>query len=181
VLRLTSILLATIFVCLAIFGNGDAQRRGLETANRTPAAATPPAPLIALTDVRAAATPETRTATPISLRDDFSPSTLVVPSVLNVAPVARPAPVEIVETVELAPLEETIESPLETITWVVSATRVNVRQGPSTRYSVMTKLSKGDAADVIEILDNGWAFIRTENGQRGYLSAQFLKKQEQQG
>lgn len=65
--------------------------------------------------------------------------------------------------------------------WIVTASRVNVRQGPSTRYSVMAKISRGQQADVIEILDNGWALIRTENGQRGYMSADFLRKQDQQG
>lgn len=180
-LRLVSVLLAGVFVCMAVFGTGDDHRDGLDRAAiPQPAVNDTAAERVALAAVSTSDTaPEPLDTSTASLRGEFNPSELTVPAVLNVT-----APV--VETIETEPLAEpeliaAPEPDAASPTWVVSASRVNVRQGPSTRYAVVTKLSRGEVADVIEMLDNGWAFIRTDTGQRGYLSAQFLKKQDQQG
>ncbi len=59
--------------------------------------------------------------------------------------------------------------------WVVQATSVNVRQGPSTDTSVVGKLSAGEAVTVIAQADADWVQIMIEgDGVEGYVAARFL-------
>ena len=44
-------------------------------------------------------------------------------------------------------------------TGLVTATQLNVRSGPSTSYSITTKLYKGDKVEILET-SNGWHKIR---------------------
>lgn len=60
----------------------------------------------------------------------------------------------------------------------VSGSSVNMRGGPSTRYGVVSRLTRG--MEVIEIAqtDNGWSQIKVvETGARGFMASKFLKPQ----
>lgn len=57
----------------------------------------------------------------------------------------------------------------------VSGRSVNVRGGPSTRNSVVGRLTRGEAVTVVWVEDNGWARIRVEgDGVDGYMAMDFL-------
>ena len=56
---------------------------------------------------------------------------------------------------------------------VVTASVLNVRSGPSTSYSVITKLYKGDKVEILES-SNGWNKIKTSSGKTGWSSAEYL-------
>lgn len=59
--------------------------------------------------------------------------------------------------------------------WFVTASRVNVRQGPSTDYEVMGKVLYGDAALVVSDLDSDWVKIRIEGaGVEGFIMKRFM-------
>lgn len=59
--------------------------------------------------------------------------------------------------------------------WFVTASRVNVRQGPSTNYEVMGKVLYGDAALVVSNLDSEWIKIRIEGaGVEGFIMKRFM-------
>jgi beta-N-acetylglucosaminidase/uncharacterized protein YraI len=56
---------------------------------------------------------------------------------------------------------------------IVNTSLLNVRQGPSTSTSVVTRLNNGQSVSVLS-KENGWAKVRV-NGVEGYVSLQFLK------
>lgn len=56
----------------------------------------------------------------------------------------------------------------------VSGNRVNVRGGPSTNFSVVSKLVRGDAVEILEDNGNGWVKMRSVlTGEEGWM-ADFL-------
>ncbi|MBM1309954.1 SH3 domain-containing protein [Sulfitobacter mediterraneus] len=56
----------------------------------------------------------------------------------------------------------------------VSGNRVNVRGGPSTNFSVVSKLIRGDAVEILEDNGNGWVRMRSVlTGEEGWM-ADFL-------
>ena len=86
---------------------------------------------------------------------------------------AKPLVGELVAAVE-APSEST-DDPLGKSMWYVTGTTVNVRSGPSTSDPVVTRVSFGDAAEVLSDTGEGWIQIRPEGGDTvGWISAQFL-------
>jgi len=52
---------------------------------------------------------------------------------------------------------------------------VNVRSGPSTSYSVVDTLSRGETVAVRECSSNGWCYI-THPGPDGWVSARYLSE-----
>ncbi|AXI45088.1 SH3 domain-containing protein [Sulfitobacter sp. SK012] len=56
----------------------------------------------------------------------------------------------------------------------VSGNRVNVRGGPSTDYSVVNKLERGDTVEVIEDTGTGWVRMRPVDGSPEGWMADFL-------
>ncbi len=59
---------------------------------------------------------------------------------------------------------------------IVAGSRVNMRQGPSTRYGVVTTLAQGTEAEVLETT-NGWARIRVvETGRMGWMAESLLRE-----
>jgi uncharacterized protein YgiM (DUF1202 family) len=57
---------------------------------------------------------------------------------------------------------------------VVDANRVNMRSGPGTSYSVVTRLGKGDAVEVLQDTGDGWLKLRViETDSIGWM-ADFL-------
>ena len=55
----------------------------------------------------------------------------------------------------------------------VTASSLNVRSGPSTSYSITTKLYKGNKVEILET-SNGWHKIKTSNGTTGWVSASYI-------
>lgn len=59
--------------------------------------------------------------------------------------------------------------------WYVTASAVNVRQGPSTGTSIVGRLTGGEAVTVVAMDGSGWARILIEgDGIEGYVAARFL-------
>ncbi|ATG48744.1 hypothetical protein CEW89_14940 [Celeribacter ethanolicus] len=57
----------------------------------------------------------------------------------------------------------------------VTASRVNVRSGPSTMNEVLGQVVRADIVRVISPVENGWVKISVEgDGVEGYMSAKFL-------
>ena len=58
---------------------------------------------------------------------------------------------------------------------VLIGSDVNLRSGAGTGYSVIGSLQLGQCVTVIDNSDANWAKIRTESGQEGYCSKEFLQ------
>ena len=57
---------------------------------------------------------------------------------------------------------------------LVDGNRVNMRNGPGTTYSVLGKLSRGEAVEILQDNGDGWVKLRTvETGRVGWM-ADFL-------
>ena len=64
--------------------------------------------------------------------------------------------------------------------WRVTGSTVNLRAGASTQTAVLGQTRRGDSAEVIELLDNGWARVYIlDTGQEAYMSAAFLDRERQ--
>lgn len=129
-----------------------------------PAAAPEPAPAVA----SAASVPE-----PVPVRQKVTPAPVFTLSALPSIGEDRadphavlPAATEVTDT--------GAEPGAEPVVWLVSATSVNVRQGPSTDTSVVGKLANGEAVTVVSV-EGDWARIMIEgDGLEGYVAARFL-------
>jgi hypothetical protein len=74
-----------------------------------------------------------------------------------------------------APAETAPDDFADGTVWYVTASSVNVRQGPSTETSVVGKLTGGEAVTVLAMDGSGWARILIEgDGIEGYVAARFL-------
>ena len=60
---------------------------------------------------------------------------------------------------------------------VVTADSLNIRKGPSTSYSVITKLPKGTVVNV-ESKNNGWYEVSLANGEKGWASGNYIEIKE---
>jgi len=60
----------------------------------------------------------------------------------------------------------------------VRPSRINMRNGPGTRYSVLAKLSRGATVEILQEPGNGWVKVKVvEGGRIGWTSAKLLQKQ----
>lgn len=57
----------------------------------------------------------------------------------------------------------------------ITGSRVNMRAGPSTADAVLTSLGRGTAVQALGPLGGDWVHVRAPDGQRGYVSGQFLE------
>ena len=81
-----------------------------------------------------------------------------------------PLVLPLIQAAPAAPQAET-EADLRYIT----ANSVNVREGPSTEYPVIGRLSRGEATRLLWLEENGWARITLEgDGITGFVSGDFL-------
>ena len=72
-------------------------------------------------------------------------------------------------------VETTVVETGPTSTHKVAGNRVNMRNGPSTDYGILAKLSKGDEVEVLEENDNGWSRLRVAaTGQEGWMASRLL-------
>jgi len=106
---------------------------------------------------------------------EVTPVAVVTPVVI-MTPVAsaEPAVAEVVAEVVAETTPEPAPEP-ERIIWYVTGSRVNVREGPSTDYTVLGKVLYGDAAEIISDPDAEWVKIRIEgDGVEGYIAKRFM-------
>ena len=79
----------------------------------------------------------------------------------------------LVAATEAAPVETT--DALGAAMWYVTGSTVNVRAGPGTGNPVVTQVSFGDAAEVLDESGDGWLQIRPEGSDTvGWVSRRFL-------
>lgn len=58
----------------------------------------------------------------------------------------------------------------------VSATRINMRSGPGTRYNILAKLTRGTRVRVLRTDGQGWVKLKVEDtGRVGWTSARLLR------
>ena len=55
----------------------------------------------------------------------------------------------------------------------VTADVLNVRSGPSTSYSVTTKIYKGNKVEILNT-SNGWYNVKLSNGKTGWVSGSYI-------
>ena len=90
--------------------------------------------------------------------------------------VAQPAITEAVEDA-IAPVEEAPDLGIGEI-WKVTGSRVNLRTAATTNSSVIGQTVRGDSAEVVELLGNGWAKVYIiESGIEAYMSADFIARE----
>jgi uncharacterized protein YgiM (DUF1202 family) len=54
---------------------------------------------------------------------------------------------------------------------------VNVRNGPSPRYNVILKLTRGTRVEILQDPGNGWVKLKVEDtGRIGWMAARLLEK-----
>lgn len=72
--------------------------------------------------------------------------------------------------------EVTFDAPdVEIAVHVVSGNRVNLRDGPSTTFAVVTQLSEGVEVEVLDDLGDGWVNLRVlDSDTTGWMSDDFL-------
>lgn len=61
----------------------------------------------------------------------------------------------------------------------VTAEALNVRTGPSAKHALCSSfgpLKRGETVKIISDYGNGWLFIETEKGRRGYCNGQFIQR-----
>ncbi|MBT8153410.1 SH3 domain-containing protein [Epibacterium ulvae] len=84
-----------------------------------------------------------------------------------------------ITTQPVAPIVETvaIPEPQGPDVRYVRASRVNMRQGPGTNYSVLTRLLANDKVIVLEDNGAGWLRLKVDNSNRvGWIAASLLTK-----
>lgn len=70
-------------------------------------------------------------------------------------------------------LKELFSKNTNKIMYVTNEETVNVRSGPSINFEKVGQVKKGQAIEVIQMLDNGWAKI-IFNGKEAYMSGSYL-------
>ena len=59
----------------------------------------------------------------------------------------------------------------------MSGDRVNMRNGPSTSYNVITQLTRGTEVEVLEIPGNGWVRLKVQaSGEIGWMAERLLTR-----
>ncbi len=62
--------------------------------------------------------------------------------------------------------------------WTVTGSTVNLRTDATTQAEVIGQTNRGDSAEVIELLENGWARVYIlDLGIEAYMSAQFISRE----
>lgn len=187
-LRLTLILCIGLFAALMIAGEDRGQLRpGLAQAATSKAEAgsvadsTEAAPLTVITADAPAAKPAV--AAPVVASATPAPSATVAPE-----PYVEPARAVVTEVEEpvfslasvgtepvpAAPEPEVADGGAGTI-WYVVANSVNVRAEPSTDAEVLGRLGSGEAALLVQAVDDNWARIVIQgDGVEGFVAMRYL-------
>ncbi len=172
-IRLTTLLCASLYLAMVIFGT---EQPGTATAE--------------------AAAPEP--VQPVSARGTFSPATepLLINANFTASPEPSVTPAVAIEDVTPAVAEDPAEAEDSGLLRIgkfdapasvlqdkgidvveVSGTVVNLRAGPSTGNDIVGTLRRGARAELIETAENGWMRIRDlDSGAEGYMSGKFLAR-----
>ena len=82
-----------------------------------------------------------------------------------------------------APVDATLTRPVDRIVApeldirYVNASRVNMRQGPGTNYSILSRLLSDDKVTVLEDSGTGWLRLKVDKtGRVGWIAASLLTK-----
>jgi hypothetical protein len=103
-------------------------------------------------------------------RAAFDPTQVQLKPAAQAASSAEPA------TVEPASAKPATPEPQLDIRQV-RGTRVNVRNGPSTRYNVILKLTRGTRVEILQEPGNGWVKLKVEDtGRIGWMAARLLEQ-----
>lgn len=154
------------------------QKREMAAAQ---AAQSAPQTVVAQTD-----TPQTVTEAMVT-RASFEPATLGASSAQSAAPIlqaavqpeatTRPAPEPAQTEVEqddpaIANIDEKPVADVRQVT----GTRVNMRNGPSTGYNVVARLTRGTKVLILQEPGNGWVKLKVEEtGRVGWMAAKLLE------
>lgn len=121
----------------------------------------------------------------ITARTDTPAPSVVAPpvAVATLTPVvpvaATPEPVEIKPEPAVVVETPQVQTATATRIWTVTGSTVNLRDLPGTNGAVIGQTRRGNSAEVIEILDNGWARVFIlESGLEAYMSADYLSAQQ---
>lgn len=153
-LRLILLLCAALFAVMLVGGRDYGQLRpGLAALQNDPVPA------------QASTEPAVAPVQPLVTQASFTPEPEAQPEMPLILPLVSPAATQ-------------TEAPAPTSGGeirYITARSVNVREGPSTEFPVVGKLTRGEAALVIWTEDNGWARILIEgDGVEGFISGEFL-------
>lgn len=68
------------------------------------------------------------------------------------------------------------ESASDVVTKIVTASKLNIREGSGTNYKTIGQLNNGDKVHVLETTSNGWSNVLVcETNKQGWVSSQYLK------
>ncbi len=174
--RLLTFLGAFLFLALLIGGRDYGQQRfGLRDAPPpgTDTARVQPAPIEVIPSAPAIIAARYEPTAIAEAPAPVAPAPLVpAPFVEEATAVAALAPAA--EAEAPAPLSET-SLPVR----YVSATAINVRQGPSTNDAVIGRLTRGEAVSIVGDAGDGWVQVRIEgDGIDGFVAARLLAESD---
>lgn len=157
--RLTATLVAAIFILMVVYGGPRQNPRAVDV----------PVPRMP---------PETRRSGPAGIDTPIVVHRGALASQIEATPQEDRSQVVAVPAVETpvrpeAPRPEVVHQTGPDI-WFVTGDRVNVREGPSTENLVIGQLSRGAAVELFEFRTDGWARIRLDGIEEGFISGEFL-------
>lgn len=71
--------------------------------------------------------------------------------------------------------EEEVDTMYGNATVKTKSGRLNIREGASETAKILSRAEKGSRLNVLREAGNGWLFVRTESGEEGYVSAEFVE------
>lgn len=186
-------LCATLYFTLLIYGappEGEDQVAAVET--ETEAAQRPVVePEPSVTDVAVAADPKPEDVVtaateiiPAVVTESLDPAPAAdqTQSIADIAKTLKPTRTAAPQVELASATPEPAPEPSNGVgeIWRVTGSAVNLRAGASTQFAVLGRTTRGDSAEVMELLDNGWAKVYVlENGIEAYMSADFLAREAQ--
>jgi hypothetical protein len=93
--------------------------------------------------------------TPATVTDSADTPQIILPSLIATT-----------DTFDTTPVDDDIRT--------VSGNRVNVRDGPSTDYGIVSKLQRGETVQILEDSGDGWVRIQPVDGGKAGWMADFL-------
>ena len=57
---------------------------------------------------------------------------------------------------------------------VTKSSNLNIRKGPGTQYEIIGKAAHHSQVQLIKKMYNGWYYIKSENGTKGFCSTDYL-------
>lgn len=190
VIRLTLLTAVLLWLAMYYFGRDEGlpeDRIGRAPAPASERVATPePAPVANIspppeTTPQPAPAETRRAEPPTPVPAETPPATTVPTPPLAVEPPANTPPPAIAtsRSEPPTPITEAPAAAEPKPVLYVTGRRVNMRAGPATSFAVVTSLPRGTAVTDLGPAGDGWHEIRTETGETGYMSGDFLSPDPQ--